>query len=308
VIASSNQQAIPMDYFYHVRIGRKSNPSYEEVKLDLTLDELNKRFVLPYREGQPITTGGTVIEPEDIARIRIGRSKETAAELRNLVKMDRARKGPSLVPEDWLIAQKAEDVTDEFITTPPKITAPAKIVGTGASMAAAVEDKRTVFVVHGRDEDIRASLFNFLRSIGLTPLEWTQAVLETGKGTPYIGEILDRAFALAQAVVVLLTPDDEGRLRAAFQVPSDPSYEFELTGQARQNVLFEAGMAFGRFPDRTILVEVGTTKPFSDIGGRHVVRLDNSISRRQDLARRLKAAGCSVDLTGTEWHNVGTFE
>src|SRR5262249_35139712 len=78
--------------------------------------------------------------------------------------------------------------------------------------------------------------------------------------------------------------------------------------QPRPNVLFEAGMAFGHQPDRTILVEVGSPKPFSDIAGRHTVRLTNDISRRQDLAERLRTAGCAVNTSGDGWRPIGTFE
>lgn len=129
-----------------------------------------------------------------------------------------------------------------------------------------------------------------------------------GKGAPFIGEVLDSAFSKARAVVVLLTGDDLAMLGSAFQEPDDPETERQPTPQARPNVLFEAGMAFGRVPDRTILVELGTLRPFSDIGGRHVVRLRDSVASRQELAHRLQSAGCSVvDLSGTDWHTTGDF-
>jgi hypothetical protein len=67
-------------------------------------------------------------------------------------------------------------------------------------------------------------------------------------------------------------------------------------------------MAFGRHQDETILVQLGTLKWFSDIAGRHVVRISNAVASRQDLANRLKAAGCSVDLSGTDWHSTGDFD
>jgi len=170
------------------------------------------------------------------------------------------------------------------------------------------QDPRAVFVVHGRNLDARNSLFRFLRSIGIRPLEWSQAIQLTGKASPFIGEILDVAFSQAQAVVVLMTPDDVAQLQEPYRSESDPPYEAQLTGQARPNVLFEAGMAMGRNPDRTIIVELGTLRPFSDIAGRHTIRLSNGSAARQELAQRLETAGCSVDLTGRDWHTEGDFE
>jgi hypothetical protein len=56
-------------------------------------------------------------------------------------------------------------------------------------------------------------MFAFLRAIGLDPIEWSVAVQMTGEGSPYIGQVLDVAFDAAQAIVVLLTPDDIAYLR-----------------------------------------------------------------------------------------------
>jgi predicted nucleotide-binding protein len=174
-------------------------------------------------------------------------------------------------------------------------------------MAGKARDTRNVFVVHGRNLEARNSLFRFLRSVGLRPLEWSQGIQLTGKASPFIGEILDVAFSKAQAVVVLLTPDDEARLREPFRGSKEPAYETELTGQARPNVLFEAGMAMGRDPDRTVIVEVGDLRPFSDIAGRYTIKLDNGFATRHELAQRLETAGCAVDLTGRDWHTEGGF-
>jgi len=165
----------------------------------------------------------------------------------------------------------------------------------------------TVLVVHGRNEKARTGLFRFLRCLGLNPLEWTKALARTKKGSPYVGEVLDAAFRQAVAVIVLLTPDDEGRLRRRFRKSNDPRHETNLTGQARANVLFEAGMAFGKNPDSTVLVQMGDVRPFSDIGGRHVVLLDNTTERRWELITKLANAGCNVDPEGTDWTNEGDF-
>lgn len=166
-------------------------------------------------------------------------------------------------------------------------------------------DRRAVFVVHGRNELARKAMFNFLRSLHLKPLEWTQLIHETGHGTPYVGQVLDAAFAKAPAVIVLMTPDDEARLNLNYRQADD---EVEFLGQARPNVIFEAGMAMGHKPEKTIIVEVGSLRPFSDIGGRHVIRLDNSLKQRQELINRLKTAGCEVDTSGFDWHSSGDFQ
>lgn len=166
---------------------------------------------------------------------------------------------------------------------------------------------KKVFVVHGRNEKLRIDLFSFLRAIQLDPIEFSEAIKLTGKAAPYIGEILDTAFENAQAVIVLMSPDDEARLRAEFIKEGDSEYEKHLTPQPRQNVLFEAGLAFGYKPDRTILVKVGEVRPFSDIYGRHEVRLTNDAAKRQELVNRLSTAGCDVETKGTDWLKVGNF-
>jgi len=168
-------------------------------------------------------------------------------------------------------------------------------------------DKKAVFVIHGRNDSARRAMFDFLRSIELHPLEWSRIVAATEQASPYIGDVLEKGFSMAQAAVALLTPDDVARLNTSLQGNDEPIYETKPTGQPRQNVLFEAGMAMGKCPERTVLVELGKLRPMSDTLGRHVVRLTNSIDRRQDLATRLQTAGCDVSLVGTDWHASGDF-
>jgi predicted nucleotide-binding protein len=176
------------------------------------------------------------------------------------------------------------------------------------STTAQPRDRRNVFVVHGRNEAARRAMFDFLRSLDLQPLEWLQAVQLTGQPSPYVGQILDAAFRHAAAIVVLMTPDDVAALRPEFQSPHDPPHEIQLTPQARPNVLFEAGMAMGRSEEGTVLVELGTLRPFSDIGGRHVIRMNDGTAKRQELAQRLRLAGCAVNTDGIDWHHAGRFD
>jgi predicted nucleotide-binding protein len=298
--------------YYHVRITPRTRrrSGDDELALDLTAEQVEQRFLDPYRRGLPITTGGRTFALSDIERIRVNRTAESSEQLLPHIRAEQqaasANSGIAVLGGPsyrWYVTTKGENVTDELITGPPG----SATTGTQDPEFKA-ESTRKVMVVHGRNLRLTESLFAFLRALGLDPLEWTTLVHSTGTGAPYIGDVLDEGFAIAHAVVVLMTPDDQAQLVEELRGEAEPPHEIELTPQARPNVIFEAGMAFGRFPDRTVIVEIGNLRPFSDVAGRHIVRLDNSTQRRQDLALRLRACGCDVGIeTGTDWHTAGDF-
>ena len=296
--------------FYHVTITSKVLPEKKEAKLDLSSAEVESRFVDPYKRGNPVTINGKTIA--DIDRITVHRTEQSSADLRPLLKAKEAaaRAAGAIffagLPLSTFVTQVGEDVTDEFITGP--IGWASEPISDVSQELKPEKDVREVFVVHGRNNAARNALFDFLNAIDLHPLEWSEAIQATGKGSPYVGEVLDVVFSRAHAVVVLFTPDDEARLKESLRAADDPPHETQLTGQARPNVLFEAGMAMARNQDRTVLVELGRLRPFSDLGGRHVIRLDNSSPSRQDLAQRLETAGCPVKLKGAHWYTAGDFE
>lgn len=165
---------------------------------------------------------------------------------------------------------------------------------------------KKVMVVYGRNQALRDSMFGFLRALKLDPIEWSEAVRATGKASPYVGEILDAAFKMAQAVVVLLSPDESVQLRREL-CADDDEFARERGFQPRANVLIEAGLALARAEDRTLLVKVGTVNIASDIHGRHVVTMDSSAERRNELAQRLKTAGCEPETGNGDWLRTGNF-
>jgi predicted nucleotide-binding protein len=171
------------------------------------------------------------------------------------------------------------------------------------------KDPRKVVVVHGRDKKVRDALYQFLRSIGLDPIEWGQAMKATGKAQPSIPETVDAAFREGAAVVVLLTPDDIVVLAPRLRRPKEPKQETTRMGQGRPNVFFEAGLAFGIYPDATVLVSVGDVKPFSDVSGLHITRLDGGTAKRLEFIEKLKLTGAKVDIDGKMgWMTEGNFE
>jgi predicted nucleotide-binding protein len=166
---------------------------------------------------------------------------------------------------------------------------------------------KSVFVVHGRDVALRKSMFDFLRALDLHPLEWDHAIAQAKGNNPYVGDIIDTVIEKAQAVVVMFSPDDLVQLKEQFLSADDRATEGKQQGQARPNVLFEAGLAHGRHPEKTVLVQVGKVKPFSDIGGKHMVRLTDEKESRNGFANRLANIGLAVDRVGNDWMSVGTF-
>jgi len=163
-------------------------------------------------------------------------------------------------------------------------------------------DPQKVFVVHGRDVAAKSAMFKFLRSLKLMPIEWDQAVGLAGMGSAHTGEAAVAGIDKAQAVVVLLAGDDLVQL----ENPDVMSQSLERP-QARPNVLFEAGIAFSRCGDRTILARLGNVRPCRDIEGRSMIKLTNKSTSRGRLIERLVNAGCLVQLNGN-WHSAGDFK
>jgi len=104
---------------------------------------------------------------------------------------------------------------------------------------------------------------------------------------------------------VILTPDDVVQLRGDLLRDDDGPDEREIRGQARPNVYYEAGIADTLGRERTVIIEIGNVKSFSDAAGRHVVRYDGTPGKRHALAERLRLAGLDVDTQGNDWLTAG---
>lgn len=100
---------------------------------------------------------------------------------------------------------------------------------------------------------------------------------------------------------IMIPPDDQAKLKKKFLKANDPAYEKKVTGQARPNVIFEAGRAFGSHPNQTIIVEMGETRPFSDTGGIHAIRMTDTaelVRNWRTVWRRQGAPSIEPDKTG----------
>jgi predicted nucleotide-binding protein len=179
-------------------------------------------------------------------------------------------------------------------TTPPNVGLRA----TRVDPSPQVQNAAVVFVAHGRNEGARAAMFTFLRAIGLRPLEWNQMKKLTGEASPANNAVVEAGIKAARGHIVLLTPDDEARVAPALATSSDAG---EPRGQARPNVLAEFGQVWAFGSDRTVVVTMGNVDIPSNFAGIQRVSIDNSASRRKDLAEALKRAQCPVDDSGSDW-------
>jgi len=166
---------------------------------------------------------------------------------------------------------------------------------------------RRVFVVHGRDEAVKRKFYDLLESVGLQPVGWETLVAATGSASPYLHEVMTQGTQVAQAALILLTPDDLVRLNPRLLEPDGESYEDKLSGQPRPNVLLELGMALMRYQNRTIVVTIGRMRPMADLAGLNYIRFDGSATGTEKLISRLRTAGCQVDVSRTDWLDPGRF-
>lgn len=140
------------------------------------------------------------------------------------------------------------------------------------------------FVVHGRDDSAKESVARFLQNLGVTPV----VLHEQASGGRTIIEKLEHYGKVAFAVV-LLTPDDEGRLAGSTE---------DFRPRARQNVLLELGYFVGLLGRKNVcaLCRPPVEIP-SDWDGVVWVPMDEHDGWKMKLAKELRAAGFTVDLS-----------
>jgi hypothetical protein len=66
----------------------------------------------------------------------------------------------------------------------------------------------------------------------------------------------------------------------------------------------------GAYPQNTIILEFGNLRPIADLAGLNVVRFNEGAPPAvafKKIIGRLKAAGCPVDDSGTDWLDSTPF-
>jgi predicted nucleotide-binding protein len=142
--------------------------------------------------------------------------------------------------------------------------------------------KSSIFIVHGADK-ARYELESLLREWELEPIILDD---KASKGRTIIEKFEDHS-SEAQCAIVLLTPDDEGRLKNSKE---------ELKPRARQNVILELGYFYGRLGrNRVICLYKNDIEIPSDIGG--IAYIPFSDNLKDEVYRRLRTELKAMELT-----------
>lgn len=164
-------------------------------------------------------------------------------------------------------------------------------------------ENKKVFVVTGRNEKLRISIFSLLRALKLEPMEWMDVISSTGRPDAYIHEAIKKSMDDAGAVVVIMAPEEEAKLLKKFH---SEAKDEETYLQSRPNVIFEAGLALGLKEEKTIILQFGESRIFSDILGKHILKYKGKkqeIDFKTALFQKLRIAGCSCDV-GSDYFTI----
>ncbi|MCL9794053.1 TIR domain-containing protein, partial [Frankia sp. AgKG'84/4] len=146
-----------------------------------------------------------------------------------------------------------------------------------------VANPQKIFLVHGRNDAARLEVQHFVERV--TRLDVVVLADRPSQGQTII-EKLEGHFENSAFAVVLMTADDEGRLRGGG----------ELQFRARQNVVLELGMAVAKLGRRNVAVlyEDGVEMP-SDYYGVVFTPFDSGGGWKLKLVGELRSAGIEAD-------------
>jgi predicted nucleotide-binding protein len=139
-----------------------------------------------------------------------------------------------------------------------------------------------IFIVHGRNNELKETTARFLEKLGLTPIILHEQLNHGKTIIEKFEDYSDVGFA-----IVLMTPDDMGY----FTEENTPKC------RARQNVVFELGYFIGKLGRTNVAAIIkGDIEIPTDISGVLYIGVDNSDAWKMMLAKEIKGAGYSIDL------------
>ena len=149
------------------------------------------------------------------------------------------------------------------------------------------KENKSVFIVHGRDHQMRDNVQSVLRGLGIPTVVLER---EDDNGQTII-EKFEVEAARCEYAVILCSADDEGRLRTRGRTK-----ELPLKPRARQNVVLELGYFVAKIGRGNLFVlhpEESIEQP-SDFFGVIYQTYDKAEKWKPKLVRELKKAGFKI--------------
>jgi hypothetical protein len=146
-----------------------------------------------------------------------------------------------------------------------------------------IVSQKSVFIVHGHDNEAKETVARFITNLGLKPI----ILHEQPSGSKTTIDKLESNAEEISFAIVLLTPDDKGA-----PIGSD-----DYRNRARQNVIYELGFfnaKLGR--NRVCTLKKGEIEVLSDYLGVVYVEMEDGGAWKNQLAREIKAAGLPINL------------
>lgn len=276
--------------FYHVLIETKekvgkNNANRKFFELDKTdLQEIKDDIVIPYFENKDFQFDGYFMKPDDVIRIVIKESENSATELSRIAN---DRIPPNVIvyisPED--VIQKdnyVNDITKEVFKESEKKIKKNTDKENLKDQVGKI-DKTKVFIVHGHDDLAKTELARFIEKLGFEAIILHEQPSSGKTIIEKIEEYSNVGFGL-----VLYTPCDVGAQKDEAE---------NLNFRARQNVVFEHGFLMGKIGRKNVcaLVKDKVETP-NDISGVVYITMDYHKRWQVEIAKELKKAGYRVDM------------
>jgi predicted nucleotide-binding protein len=145
------------------------------------------------------------------------------------------------------------------------------------------EKNEKIFIVHGRNNELKETIARFLETLELTPIILHE---QPNQGKTIIEKL--ESHSTVSFAIVLMTPDDIGCL--VNEENSANKY------RARQNVVFELGYFIGKLGrPRVAIIVKGDIDILTDIIGVLYIEFENN-DWKMKLAKEIKEAGYNIDL------------
>jgi len=149
--------------------------------------------------------------------------------------------------------------------------------------SAVARNKRKVFIVHGRDNEVKQEVARFVGAVGLEPI----ILHEQASAGMTIIEKIERYANDADFALILYTPCDHGR--GAHDTKVHPR------NRARQNVVFEHGYLMAKLGRENVCALVkGDIETPNDISGVVYVDFDAQGAWKAEVTKELKACGYEI--------------